>query len=202
MAPIDKKLQEQLDLATKERKFIINLLEKLNIKSDTISENVNRMTTKVSDLSSKVDLDICTLNITSVNANKTAKASSSTDTKATPKLNVMTFFKQQFRTNPELIYDIVDEKSIDALFKANATEIKKMESKKADIAIYKSGLVYTNFIKGDKVKMALVKAKKEQYESRNTVIDSEITEHNIIDNNDEDIIDNNNDNDSDESDSS
>ena len=89
----NKKLQELLELASAERKELKKLTKELLNEINIIKELQFRSDAKLSDLSSKVDLDLCNLNITSTNASKNSKTKTSVESEKKTKLNIDTYFK-------------------------------------------------------------------------------------------------------------
>lgn len=160
-----KKIEEILS----EVKELKSIQKKHEITMNTLSTVLFEIQKKVSDLSSKVDMDISTLNITTVNnstktVSKTVKA---------PVKNIMTYFKFKYNEDPSSLNEIVSEKEIKELFEKHKKEIDARKGNKLDI--FKGTLIYKHLIKDNKGKTALLRSMKECEELENTPIEKEIT---------------------------
>jgi len=180
---VNKKLTETIDLLLSEVKDLKKIIKTQNIDINIIKENTNLIQIKVSDLSCKIDYDISTLNITS---SKTQKNKIADDKK--PKLNIMSYFKLKYKTNPDSLDSIISKKEIEDLFKRFADDIKA-KGKKKDTETYKSTLIYKELLKTSSEKTKLLRAMKETEESNNTIVDPEIVENNIDEDDDEEQYD-------------
>jgi hypothetical protein len=172
----NKKLVDMIELLLSEVKDLKKIIKTHSIDLNIIKENSNLIQLKVSDLSCKVDLDISTLNITSKSSNRVK-----VDDKKT-KLNIMSYFKLKYKTDPSSLDSIISKKEIDDLFKKYADELKS-KGKKKDAETFKATLIYKEILKPSAEKTKLLRAMKETEESNNTIVDSEIIE-NIIDDSD------------------
>ncbi|MGL5935647.1 MAG: hypothetical protein ACRCZI_08480 [Cetobacterium sp.] len=145
----------------------------LDIKKtvDIINERVNFMMALFSDLSAKVDLNICSTGI----ASASAKGVSTTSDKKPQ--NVMMFFKSKFKLSLqepskivskeeieeacEFIYKIVTESEVEELYEANESDMKLKSKKKETLDTFKTNLVYKELIKDNDRKKDLIKSLKD-----------------------------------------
>lgn len=175
MSAANKKLQDSVDMILKEI---------LSIKSSIAvdRELMNLIHVKISDLSSKVDLDISTLNITTKTTTK--KSNTVTESEKKTKPNVMVFFKNKFKTDPELVSFLYTQSELDKLFKDHADDIRKKSSKKETGDNFKAGLVYKHLIKDhadSKNRVKKLKDLKETEENSEIVVNPEVLENNFSD---------------------
>lgn len=161
---IEDFLKKQEVLAKKQEIII----KDININVLQIKENSNLSLSHVMDLSSKVDFDISTLNITSV---KAPKAKVLDDKKV--KMNITSYFNFKFISDPSSLIAIINEDEIEKLCKTHATEIK---NKGKDADKFKANLIYKEIIRNNKNKVKLLRAMKEAEELENTVVNSEVVE--------------------------
>jgi hypothetical protein len=182
MSAINKKLADSIDMILKEIKEIKSDIKLLKSDISIDRELINLIHIKVSDLSSKVDLDISTLNIT--NKNTTKKTNTSTESEKKTKPNVMVFFKNKFKSDPESISFLYTKAELDKLFKDHADDIRKKSSKKETGDNFKAGLVYKYLIKehaDTKNRVKKLKDLKESEESAEVVVSPEVLENNFSD---------------------
>lgn len=171
-----KKMLEEI-LA--EMKSFKSLFQEQSIMVAANREMLNMILAKVSDLGCKVDLDICGLNITKVN-NKADKASEKCGADKKPKINIMTYFKNKYKTAPESLNHIISEAEVNKVLEKHATELNS--KKKNNLESAKLTLIYKELIKDDKEKSKLLKQLKYSEEVEEDVKNiSEITESVIED---------------------
>jgi hypothetical protein len=190
---IEKVLAELADV-----KSTLKRLEQDSKKSDHIINlcqvSVDALTSRVANMDSKMDIHLNTLAIVPTKA--IAKVAKGTTTNTLipsstnvlfdgKKLNVMTYFKLKWKTDPKSVAHIISQDEIDAVFneKNNALEIAS-KKKAEDVLSCKATLLYKNLIKGNTNRDKTLKSMKEMEYSNNIVVDPEIIE-NIIN---EDIV--------------
>lgn len=158
------------DTAIKEHKDLFNYMIGL----------LNEIHPKVSDLSCKVDLDVCTLNIT-----KTSKKSggSATIPKKT-KPNIQIYFKNKFKQNIESIKHIISDDEINSIFAQNEKDIKKKKDADSQLS-FKATLIY-KAIKEDSEKLKKLKSMKEKEEQEEESESIQELEENNLEENDDD----------------
>lgn len=160
----------------KDLKKLINLM---NTDISIIKETSNLTHAKISNLSSKVDLNISTLNICSTDTIVKSPAATSTGLTPKRKPNIMVWSKNKFKTDPELIYDIVGKKNVESLFDKFKKELAdKKTGKKDAYDTYRAELVYKELIKKNKDYVEKLKNIKAQEEEGNIIPSKEITENN------------------------
>ena len=182
MSTSNKKLQDSVDVIFKEITEI--KLDFKSLKSDiaTNREMLNLIHVMLSDLSSKVDLDISTLNITTKNSTK--KSNTATESEKKTKPNVMVFFKNKFKTDPESVSFLYTQSELDQLFKDHADDIRKKSLKKETRDNFKAGLVYKHLIKDhadSKNRVKKLKNMKEAEENSEVIVSPEVLENNFTD---------------------
>ena len=195
----DDYLKKIFDELIEIKKVVTNFTSQIS----EIRENLNLTKVHVMDLSSKVDLNISTLNITSSNASKNnvVKASSvgrSDTNKKVKSLNIMSYFKLKYKLSQQdpdditsqeeideaikIIDSVLPKKEMDAIFEKYKDEIKNKSPKK-DIITYKATLLSKECIK-DKPAGKTLRIIKGQEESDNIVHNPEIVEKIISDDED------------------
>jgi len=182
MSAINKKLADSIDMILNEQKVLKSDIKSLNTKLDIVIELLNLIHIKTSDLSSKIDLDISTKNITTKNTIK--KTNTTTESEKKTKPNVMVFFKNKFKSDPESISFLYTKAELDKLFKDHADDIRKKSSKKETEDNFKAGLVYKYLIKehaDTKNRVKKLKDLKESEESAEVVVSPEVLENNFSD---------------------
>jgi hypothetical protein len=182
MSAANKKLSDSIDMILKELKEIKSDIKTLKNDTSVDRELMNLIHVKVSDLSSKVDLDISTLNITTKTTTK--KTNTVTESEKKTKPNVMVFFKNKFKTDPESVSFLYTQIELDKLFKEHADIIRTKSSKKETGDNYKAGLVYKHLIKDhsdSKNRVKKLKDLKESEENADVVVSPEVLENNFSD---------------------
>lgn len=154
------------------------------IKSDNSSnrELIERINFIISDLSSKTDLGLTTLNINTKSTTKKINTSTESEKKKSP--NVMVFFKNKFKTDPESMNFLYSQDELDELYKENATEIRKKSKNKETELNCKARLAYKHFVKdhSDSVnRTKILKNIQKTEENSEIVIAPEILENNFSD---------------------
>jgi hypothetical protein len=169
-----KKLQSQVKSALTESDEIKELLNKVLDNQAKFQELLLRLDQRQADSSAKLDA----IGIDKLNIASTSKAKSA----GKPAVNIMTYFKNLFTSNPEALYHIISKQEIEDTYAANIATIKEKATKKNPTADnYKASLIYTTFIKENKVRGDRVRVLMAEENHNNTVVDSEIAEHNIDD---------------------
>jgi hypothetical protein len=179
MSSNNKQLLDIIEKVFNEVKEIKKMIALHNIDLNIIKENSNLTHFKVSNLSSKVDLDISTLNITSTETVVKNNTSNSTGS-IKKKQNIMAYAKTKFKDDPDMIYKIVGKEAIEELFEKHADELKAKSKKKETLETFKAALVYKELIKENSDNLAKLRSIKEDEESGNVVSAPEINENIII----------------------
>lgn len=182
MSTTNKKTTDLLELILKEIKEIKSEIKLLKNDASIDRELINLIHIKTSDLSSKIDLDISTLNITTKNTTK--KTNTSTESEKKTKPNVMVFFKSKFKNDPDSVSFLYTQAELDKLFKDHADDIRKKSSKKETGDNFKAGLVYKHLIKehaDTKNRVKKLKDLKEAEENAEVVVSPEVLENNFSD---------------------
>jgi hypothetical protein len=144
-----------------------------------IKEVSNLTHAKVSNLSSKVDLNISTLNIASNDSIAKSPVATSTGVVPKRKPNIMAWTKTKFKTDPELIYSVVGKNNVDALFEKFKKELNDKKSGKKDAYdTFKAKIVYENLVQKNKDNLEKLKNIKSQEEDGEITPSAEITENN------------------------
>jgi len=180
-ASTTKKLQETIDLVLKENKEIKSDIKEMDNKMSLLIELANLIHVKTSDLSSKADLKISTFNITTKTAKKT---NTSTESEKKKNPNIMAFFKNKFKSDPESVSFLYNQSELDKLFKDHADAIRKKSSKKETADNCKAGLVYTHLIRNhtdSKNRIKKVRELKESEENAEVIVNPEVLENNFSD---------------------
>jgi len=181
-ASANKKLQETMDMILKE---VIQIKFDANhLKNDTSAnrEMLNLIHIKVSDLSSKADLNISTPNITTKTPTK--KTNTTTESEKKTKPNSAIFFKNRFKTDPESISFLYSQNEVDKLFKEHENDIRNSSTKKGGEDNCKAKLVYENLIRDHADSKNRIKKLKDFQEAEinaEVVISPEVLENNFSD---------------------
>jgi hypothetical protein len=175
----NKQLMEFNERLLAEVQSLKKIIEIMRTDINLIKEVSNLSHAKVSNLSSKIDLNISTLNITSNDAMIKSPAATSTGVVPKRKPNIMNYAKTKFKTDPELIYSVVGKKNVDALFEKFKKELNDKKSGKKDAYdTFKAKIVYENLIQKNKDNLEKLKNIKEQEEEGENTPSTEITENN------------------------
>jgi len=147
-----------------------NVLKEVQSKSNAIDEVVGNIYEHIEDISKKLDFFINmgghpkkpkavpkkadTDEAKTKKVPKKAKASSSTEAKAVPKVinNIMTYFKQRYIEDDTYFDEILEEKQAESLFKEHE---KVISSKKDDAKqkAAKANLIYKNLTENQRKKV-------------------------------------------------
>ncbi len=138
----------------KELKEIRTILAGVTDEQSTTREIINLIHIKVSDLSCKVDEESSTINLVKT-SNKKIKSVSKSLSKRSNRSNIMLYFKNKYVEHPEVFDEIIPADERDTVLAKFEKEIKS--KKKSDVERYKSGIIYNEFIKNNKVNTAFVK---------------------------------------------
>lgn len=177
-----KKQEELLNMLLAEVKELKKVIKIYSIDMNIIKENTNLINAKVSDLSSKVDLDLCSINITTSKSIANNKSDKSLLDKA-KNPNIMSYFKQKYRDSPESLFEIIKPEELTKLFAEDAVELNKRMQKKdtaKTIDVYKAGLIYKKLFKDNQDRIKKLRAMKEKEESGNVIVNTEVVE-NVLD---------------------
>jgi hypothetical protein len=175
---------EKLMSELKEIKQMINNMQANNSVSN---EKINLMEVKVSDVSSKVDMIICSPNNKNKSNGKLDNATNggATDSPRTKKSpNIQQYCKGKYMDDPKWFIEkgLCTQAQIDEVFENNPEDIEKAKGKKDNklaIKKAKSNLVYVHLFKtGDNLKN--LRAMKNAEENDKIQVNSEMKESDTI----------------------
>ena len=178
--------KKTLDDIFSEIKNIKKLIQELDVRSATIEETNNLQMHIINDISAKLDIEFCAINLKTNNmanggsskiADKSVSAISDSKNTTTnekntkkksvkeevdkKKMNIMAYFKHKWKEGPETLYDVLDKKEIEKILKSHENELK---NKKGDIEAAKASIIYKELISGNKTNQNRLRTKKEKEE--------------------------------------
>lgn len=178
---VEEVLKEIIDLK-KNVKDLEKVVKQNENQSNIDSEILQHIHSVVSDISCKLDLGVPSIATTSVKKSS-SKSTTKTNADSKPKLNIMTFFKQKYKDDPESMESFLSKKEIEDLFKKHSSELGK--KKKSTLQQAQISLIYKELIKDNSDKMeALRKLKKEEDDKEDDIVE-DINEENEGNNADE-----------------
>ena len=178
MSSSNKEIISMLETLVKIQKESSKVISNLKSEVDKISEYVNIINLKVADLSSKADVNNILFNsVTSA----TKKAGQTSVVKNT---NVMTYFKNLFKSDKEALYPLIPEDDIKEFVNKQTPLLKAKNKTKDALETALASAAYKHFVNDsanpDEIKKKL-KSIKAASEASNIEITSEVAEREISD---------------------
>lgn len=183
---IEEVLKEITSLKKQVKDLEKSVKQKEN-QSNIDSETLQHIHSVVSDISCKLDEGTHSIATTSTKKS-TTKSSKTSDSK--PKLNIMTFFKQKYKEDPDSMKKIVSKEEIEKLFKDHADELGK--KKKNTLQQAQVSLIYKELIKDSSDKLEKLRKFKKQEEDKEEAEGNNSSDE--VEADEADIADNDNDN--------